>query len=121
MGHPVQDQQQIAEAARQLLQKRIETVIITLGARGAYYATRKEQQMVSAYRVQPVDTTGAGDVFCGALAAALSTNEKLSNAVQFANAAAALATTQLGAQPSAPKEEPIRILVKEHSFQIGSF
>nr|WKN35022.1 ribokinase [Tunicatimonas sp. TK19036] len=117
VGHPVQNQQQVAEAAQQLLQKRIETVIITLGARGAYFATRREQQMVPAYRVQPVDTTGAGDVFCGALATALSKGQKLATAVQFANAAAGLATTKLGAQPSAPTEDAVKALIKEYAFQ----
>ncbi|MEM9671556.1 MAG: ribokinase [Bacteroidota bacterium] len=117
VGHPVQSDEQIAQAAQSLLDKRVEVVIITLGARGSYYATRKEQKMVSAYRVQPVDTTGAGDTFCGALAAALSRKQKLGEAVSFANAAAALATTKLGAQPSAPKEADVLALTKEQSFQ----
>ncbi len=116
VGHPVDTKQQIEAAANELLQKRVQTVIITLGARGAYVATRREQQTISAYRVQPVDTTGAGDTFCGALATALSQQKKLNEAVAFANAAAALATTKLGAQPSAPTTSAIATLIKEQSF-----
>ena len=116
VGHPVETTQQVEEAADKLLQKRVQTVVITLGARGAYVATRREQLTIAAYRVEPVDTTGAGDTFCGALATALSQQKKLADAIAFANAAAALATTKLGAQPSAPTAAAIAELIKERSF-----
>ena len=123
VGHPVDTKQQIEEAANEL-QKHVQTVIITLGAQGAYVATRQEKQatsayMVSPYRVQPIDTTAAGDTFCGALATALSQRKKLNDAVAFANAAAALATTKLGAQPSAPTASAVNTLMKEQSFSVN--
>ncbi|MEM9834468.1 MAG: ribokinase [Bacteroidota bacterium] len=121
VGHAVETEEQVEQAADELLKKRVQTAIITLGARGAYVATRQERQLVSAYRVppyrvQPIDTTAAGDAFCGALATALSKGQRLKDAVAFANAAGALATTKLGAQPSAPTAAEITSLMKEQSF-----
>ena len=58
--------------------------------------------MIAGYRVQAVDTTAAGDVFNGALASALADGKALTDAVDFAQKAAAISVTRLGAQPSAP-------------------
>ena len=68
--------------------------------------------MVAGFKVEPVDTTAAGDVFNGALAVSLAENKPLSEAVRFANAAAALSVTKLGAQPSAPQREEIEKLLR---------
>ena len=113
---PVGTAEEVQQAAQTLLRKGPEMVVITLGAQGAYYATRREQKRVDAYPVQAVDTTAAGDVFCGALAAALSRSTKLGDAVKFANAAAALSATRLGAQPSAPTESAVKAFLKEQEF-----
>jgi ribokinase len=59
-------------------------------------------EVVPGFPVEAVDTTGAGDVFNGALAVALAEGSDAIDAVRFANAAAALSVTKLGAQPSAP-------------------
>ena len=63
--------------------------------------------MVSGFQVEAVDTTAAGDVFNGALAVALAEGRRLAEAARFANAAAALSVTKLGAQPSAPIRDEI--------------
>ncbi len=76
------------------------TVVITLGDRGAYLASRQHRQLVPGYRVKAVDVTAAGDAFNGALAVALAEGQGIETAVLFANAAGAVAATRPGAQPS---------------------
>jgi len=106
-GIPVKDEAGASKAAAALLAKGVQTVVITLGARGAFVASSEIYQMVAGFKVKPVDTTAAGDVFNGALAVALTQGTTLLEAVRFANAAGALSTTRFGAQPSAPKRSEI--------------
>lgn len=108
---PVGDEHDAAKAAALLRQAGVETVIITLGGRGAYVASDEQEEMVPGFSVQPVDTTGAGDVFNGALAMALGEGRPILDAVYFANAAAAISVTRLGAQPSAPTRAEIDALL----------
>ncbi|MBN2506702.1 MAG: ribokinase [Verrucomicrobia bacterium] len=95
------------QAARVLRRRGVGTVIVTLGARGALVCGPLGEHRVPAFKVKAVDTTAAGDVFNGALACALAEGRDLLAAVRFANAAAALSVTRLGAQPSAPKRRDI--------------
>jgi len=97
----------LAEAAGMLLAKGMKAVLITLGANGVYVASREKQEVVPAFKVIPVDTTAAGDAFNGALAVALAERRPLFEAARMANAAAALATTKMGAQPSLPSRRDI--------------
>ncbi|CAI8039828.1 Ribokinase [Geodia barretti] len=82
-------------------------VVLTLGEQGALMLTATESEHVSALTVDAVDTTGAGDAFCGALATALASGEALRTAVGFANAAGAAAVTVVGATPSMPTRAKI--------------
>jgi ribokinase len=100
-----------ARAADVLLGRGVQTVILTLGARGAFIATREEKRLVPGFRMKAVDTTAAGDIFNGALAVALAESKPLPEAVRFANAAAAISVTRMGAQPSAPKRREIERLL----------
>ncbi|MEM2592067.1 MAG: PfkB family carbohydrate kinase, partial [Thermofilaceae archaeon] len=77
-------------------------ILITLASRGVVLVTERETLHLKGVKVRAVDTTGAGDAFCGALAYALSKNMKLHEAAELANIAAALATTKLGAQEAMP-------------------
>lgn len=89
------------------LESKVE-VVVTLGADGAYLAG--DQAQVGAPVVEPIDTTGAGDAFCGALAVELSRGVGIQDAVRFAAAAGALATTSLGAQ-AAPTRQDVEALL----------
>lgn len=111
-GVRVNDVRSAGRAATRLLARGVETVIVTLGARGALLATRDGHQLVPGFKVKAVDTTAAGDVFNGALAVALAEGRPLPDAVRFANAAAALSVTRLGAQPSAPTRWEIERLLR---------
>lgn len=106
-GIKVEDDHAAKRAADALLAKGVQTVLITLGPRGAWVATRDGGELVAGFVVKAVDTTAAGDVFNGAFAVGLSEGKPLQNAVRFANAAAALSVTKLGAQPSAPTRAEI--------------
>lgn len=107
-GIRVTDDASAARAARRLHEQGVETVIITLGSRGAYVSSHLIAERISGLEVRAVDTTGAGDIFNGALAVALAEGRSLRDAVQYANAAAALSVMQRGAQSSAPSRAVIR-------------
>ena len=93
--------------AKKLYDLGIETVILTLGSRGVYLLSSEFRGMIPGYSVKAVDTTAAGDVFNGALATALSGNKTVRQAIDFAQRAAAISVTRMGAQPSAPPLEEI--------------
>jgi ribokinase len=101
-GVPVSSEADAEAAARRLTAMGVGQVIVTLGSRGALVFVADHAEVVPGFPVEAVDTTGAGDVFNGALAVALAEGSDAIDAVRFANAAAALSVTKLGAQPSAP-------------------
>lgn len=102
------------DAAKILRKKGINTIIITLGINGSYVLSDDYTGFVPAYKVDAVDATAAGDVYCGTLAASLIEGKTLKNAVQYSSAAAALCVTKLGAQPSAPFKEEIERFIKDN-------
>ena len=104
----VKDEKTAELAANALRARGVEIVIITMGASGVYIASDELSGVQYGFKVNPVDTTAAGDVFNGALAVGLAQGQSLKDAVQFAQAAAALSVTKLGAQPSAPTAQQIR-------------
>ncbi|MFD7595395.1 PfkB family carbohydrate kinase [Kitasatospora sp. NPDC059812] len=92
----------VEEAARALA-RRADGVVLTLGSEGALVATEGRSARLPAPAVQVVDTTGAGDVFCGALAAGLARGASLPAAAATAVAAGAFAVTALGARGALPR------------------
>ena len=112
-GLPTGAAEELDAAATALLHRGVGAVVITLGAGGAYVATTELRETIAAYPVKTRDTTGAGDVFNGALAVALAERMRLADAVRFANAAAAISVTRDGAQPAAPIRAEILELLGE--------
>jgi ribokinase len=93
--------------ARQLQKNGSKKVIITLGEQGSVYLDQEKELFTPAYKVKAVDTTAAGDAFCGAFATAISENKPVEYALKFASAAGGLAATKAGAVPSLPTQQEI--------------
>ncbi|HZZ98042.1 MAG TPA: ribokinase [Jatrophihabitantaceae bacterium] len=83
-------------------------VVVTIGARGAVVITESAVELVEPPKVDAVDTTGAGDCFCGALGVALARGDELPAAVRYAVTAAALSTTAVGARGLLPDDHAVR-------------
>jgi ribokinase len=98
--------------AESLLKKGVNKIIITLGKKGAYFRNETESGEVAAFRVEPVDTTAAGDAFNAGLAVAIAEGLSLKNSILFANATAALSVTKLGAQSSMPNRAQVEKLLE---------
>ncbi|CCN84611.1 ribokinase [Vibrio nigripulchritudo SFn27] len=106
-GIKVTDEESAQQASNALHEKGIETVLITLGAKGVWLSQNGVGKGISSYRVEAVDTTAAGDTFNGALVTGLLESKPLESAIQFANAAAALSVTRFGAQTSIPTRKEV--------------
>lgn len=106
-GIAVKNDDDAANAAAALHAKGIGTVIITLGSRGVWASVNGEGQRVPGFKVKAIDTIAAGDTFNGALLTALLEEKPLAEAIRFAHAAAAIAVTRPGAQPSVPWRKEI--------------
>lgn len=106
-GIKVDNNDDATRAARVLHDKGIATVIITMGSKGVWLSQNGEGKLVAGFRVKAVDTIAAGDTFNGALVTALLEGKAMDSAVRFAHAAAAIAVTRPGAQPSVPWRKEI--------------
>ena len=105
----IEGKEKIVEAAKDIAIFGVTTIITTLGSKGSLiYDSKTEQAIeVPAFKVQAIDTVGAGDCFNGVLASKLSQGESIENAVKYATAAASIAVTRRGAQASMPYENEI--------------
>jgi ribokinase len=106
-NQPVNDVSSAEKAARSLLERGAQNVIVTLGANGALIVTGTLVIHLDTYKVDVVDTTAAGDAFIGGFASALLQNKSLEDAVHYGCACGALAATKFGAQPSLPTREEV--------------
>ena len=92
-----------------------ETVIIKMGGKGAFYSANGQTGLVPPFDVSPVDTVAAGDCFNAGLAVALHGGQSLPDAVRFACATGALATTRPGAADAAPTLSQVMSMLEENS------
>jgi ribokinase len=106
-GIKVENAGDAEKAAQALREKGVGTVIITLGSQGAFVVADSFTGMVPVRKVNAVDTTAAGDTFNGALAVGMANGLPIEAAVEFANKAASVSVTRLGAQASAPRLEEL--------------
>ncbi len=107
-GIKVRNESSAETAARYFQTKGVKNVVITMGASGAYVKSDSFTGMVPGIKVDPIDTTAAGDVFNGALAVGIAEGMDMKEAVIFANKAAAISVTRMGAQASAPYRKEIK-------------
>ncbi|MGN1256918.1 MAG: ribokinase [Bacteroidaceae bacterium] len=107
----------VSDAAQQLLRRGVSNVVVTLGSKGAFYAcSHGSSATIPSFKVEAVDSVGAGDTFCGAVAVAFSQRKVLDEDVlRYASAAAAISVTRHGAQPSIPSAEDTLAFISEHT------
>ena len=109
-GIKITDTDSLHACARAICDRGVQSVIITLGSKGAFLYNDIFSEFIPTFKVKAVDTTAAGDVFNGALAVAISEGSDLVEAIRFANKAAAISVTRIGAQSSAPYRNEIDTL-----------
>jgi len=103
----------LRDAAQVILGDGAQHVIITLGQKGVYAASRERMELLPAYAVQTMDSTGAGDVFSGSLAAFLAGGMTMGEALRMAIAASSLSVTRMGTQAAAPLRSEIDAFVSQ--------
>lgn len=110
-GIKVIDEKTAKEAAAKLHQQGAATVIITIGAKGAFYDYQGQYALIPAFKVKAVDTTAAGDTFIGAMTSVLKPDmTNLKEAILFANKASSLTVQKFGAQPAIPFAKDIKLV-----------
>jgi ribokinase len=113
VGHPITTDEQVRAAGRTLVDRGARAVIITLGARGAYYHTAGQSEFVPAFSAgNVIDTTGAGDAFLGGFATAISEGQTPIEAIRFGSATAAIAVTRPGTAPAMPLRAEISAVLR---------
>lgn len=112
-GICVNSEESAARAAELLHQKGIKHVVITLGGRGVFVSSGGEQQLIPAFHVDAVDTTGAGDAFNGGLVAGLAEGMDIWQAARFASAVAGISVTRYGTSQAMPTREEVDCLLRD--------
>jgi len=113
-GKEISDLQSAAAVGYNLIERGARQVVLKLGAAGSLYTDGSDTRHAPAFSVDPVDTTGAGDAFTGALAVGWTRGLPVGDALRYANAAGALACLTEGAQPSMPTKDAIERMLKEN-------
>jgi len=107
VGFPIKTNADAIDAAALLREKGVQNVIIKMGGRGALALLDDKAKFYEPFRVKAVDTVAAGDAFNGALAAALSEDKPIEEAVRWGMAGGALSVTKEGAQPAMPERKEL--------------
>ncbi len=106
-GVKIDDEKSALKASRWYFDRGVKNVIITLGSKGVYVNSGQTKGIISPFKVNSVDTTGAGDAFNGGLLTALSEGMDIWQAANFANAVGALSVQKIGTTPSMPTRSEI--------------
>ena len=103
----------IKSAAKSLIDKGAQNVLVTLGEKGAYLKNKDEDIIIPTMKVKAVDTTGAGDCFNGVFAIYLALGKSVIEAIKYANVASSISVTRPGTVPSLPYKEEVEEKFKE--------
>ncbi|WP_294884593.1 ribokinase [uncultured Gilliamella sp.] len=114
-GIKVLTEKDAEQAAIFLHKKGIETVIITLGSKGAWVSSAQQGAIIAGFKVKAIDTIGAGDTFNGMLVTALLEGKTLEQAIKYAHAAGALSVTKPGAQTAVPSRNEVEEFLEQQS------
>lgn len=114
-GIKVLTEKDAEQAAIFLHKKGIETVIITLGCKGAWVSSAQRGAIIAGFKVKAIDTIGAGDTFNGMLVTALLEGKTLEQAIKYAHAAGALSVTKPGAQTAVPSRNEVEEFLEQQS------
>jgi len=107
-GIKVVDRRSAVEAGKWFLSRGVALALITLGEQGAVLVTKEEQLHFPAPKVEAIDSTGAGDCFCGAFMAALASGAGMHDAIRYANVAASISVTRLGVIEAIPSQDEVK-------------
>ena len=109
-GIEITDEASLVQTAQAFQAKGVTTTLITLGSKGAFFATKDDHGIVPAFKVKAVDTTAAGDTFLGALISQLDpAMTNLADAIRYAQRASSLTVQRMGAMPSIPTEAEVTV------------
>ncbi len=117
-GRAIANRADALAAARNLVALGARAALITLGGDGALYCDDSRALHCPAVAVRAVDTTAAGDGYLGALAASLASGQSLPDSLGFASAAAGLAVTRLGAQPSLGTQAEVADFIAQYGTPV---
>lgn len=116
-GIRANDEEGLKSIVKKFFEYGIKNVLVTLGSRGIFSGCSNGMKLIKAYDVNSIDSTGAGDIFSGSLAAFLSEGMSMEKALNLASASASISVTRLGAQSSAPNRMEIEKFIYEYSSQ----
>ncbi|MBI2427406.1 MAG: bifunctional hydroxymethylpyrimidine kinase/phosphomethylpyrimidine kinase, partial [Ignavibacteriales bacterium] len=96
----------------------VQTVLMTLGPKGVFIGTKNSMELIPAFKVRSIDSTGAGDVFSGSLAAFIAEGMSVDEAAKMATASASISVTRMGAQISAPTRKEIENFISTYAVSV---